>query len=115
VLLHASVADRPLGIERAKAKRLAAGAGAACARVAAGGFVDGEGAATLGCGTTFWIPCSGTVASRERAVIIVVFDGVLELGDGPKTIAGEKSKLNPIAVNIVICNRRCYRCCRKSI
>ncbi len=60
VLLHMSVADWPLGIERAKAERVALGAGAVAA-----------------CATAI----ASAVAGGERVVIGVAFDGMLEFGD----------------------------------
>ena len=73
VLLHMSVADWPLGTERAKAERVAVGAGAVAA-----------------CAT------ESADAGGERAVIGVAFVGELELGDEftacPKTISRKKSK-----------------------
>lgn len=82
-LLHMSVEDLPFGIERAKAERVAAGAGAvaASATAVAEGFVDSEGAPTLCGDTSCRMSCSGAVASRVAAGISVVFDGVSELGD----------------------------------
>jgi Transposase domain (DUF772) len=90
VLLHMSVADWPLGIERAKAERTAVGAGgvAACATAIA-----------------------SAVAGGERVVIGVAFDGDLELGDEltacPKTTSGKKSKPSLI-VNTVKRTMRLY-------
>ncbi len=57
VLLHMSVADRPLGIERPKAERVAVGAGAvaACATVIAEESVDCGTPSTSCAGTICWI------------------------------------------------------------
>lgn len=83
VLLHMSVEDWPLGIERAKAERVAVGARAvaACATAIAEGFVDCETAPAPCGGTICSIACSRTVAGGETVVIGVVFVGKLELGD----------------------------------
>ncbi len=80
VLLHMSVADWPLGIERPKAERVAVGAGAvaACATAIADGFVDCETAPTPCAGTICWISRASAVAGG--VVIGVAFDGELELG-----------------------------------
>ena len=59
-LLHMSVEDRPLGIERAKAERVAVGAGAVAA-----------------CATTV----ASAVAGGKRVVIGVAFDAMPEFGD----------------------------------
>ena len=114
VLLHMSVADWPLGIERPKAERVAVGAGAvaACATAIAEGFVDCETAPTLCAGTICWIACPSAVAGGETVVIGVAFDGELELRDEltacPKTASGKKSKPSLIVVNTVIRNMRLY-------
>jgi hypothetical protein len=98
VLLHMSVADWPLGTERAKAERVAVGAGAvaACATESADGFVDCETARTPCAATICWLSCPSADAGGERAVIGVAFDGELELGDEfaacPKTVSGKKNK-----------------------
>ena len=98
VLLHTSVADWPLGIERPKAERVAVGAGAvaACATAIADGFVDCQAAPTPCAATICWIACPSAVADDERVVSGVAFDGKRELGDEltscPKTTSGKKSK-----------------------
>jgi hypothetical protein len=98
VLLHMSVADWPLGIERAKAERVAVGAGAvaACATAIADGSVDCETAPTPSAATICWLSCPNADAGGERAMIGVAFDGELELGVEftvcPKTSSGKKSK-----------------------
>jgi hypothetical protein len=105
-LLHTSVADWPLGIERAKAERVAVGAGAvaACATAIAERFVDCEAAPTPCAGTICWIACRSAVAGGERVVIGAAFVGKLELGDEltacPKAASGKKNKPSFI-VNIV--------------
>jgi hypothetical protein len=71
VLLHMSVEDCPLGIERPKAERVADGAGAvaACATAIAEGFVGCEGAPTLQGGTSCRSSL-GTVANwREHGSV----------------------------------------------
>ena len=80
VLLHMSVADWPLGIERPKAERLAVGAGAivACATAIAEAFVDCETGPTLCAGTICLTSRSSAAAVGERVVIGVAFDGKLE-------------------------------------
>jgi hypothetical protein len=98
VLLHMSVEDWPLGIERPKAERVAVGAGAdaACATAIAERVVDCETAPTLCARTICWLCCSSAVAGGERVVIRVAFDGTLELGDEltpcPEMTCAEKSK-----------------------
>jgi hypothetical protein len=107
VLLHMSVADLPLGIERAKAERVAVGAGAiaACATAIADGSVDCVTAPTRCAATICRISGLSAVAGWERAVIGVAFDGKLELGDEltacPKTASGKKSKPSLIVLNTV--------------
>ena len=94
-----SVEDWPLGIERAKAERVAVGARAvaACATAIAEGFVDCETAPAPCGGTICSIACSRTVAGGETVVIGVAFVGKLELGDEltacPKTASAEKSNV----------------------
>jgi hypothetical protein len=108
VLLHTSVADWPLGIERPKAERVAVGAGAvaACATAIADGFVDCETAPTPWEGTICSIACPSAVAGGERVVIGAAFAGEPELGDEltacPKATSGTKSKPS-LDVNIVEC------------
>jgi hypothetical protein len=99
VLLHISVADWPLGIERPKAERVAVGAGvAACATAIAEGFLDGETAPTRCAAPFCWIACPSAVAGGERVVIGVAFAEELELGveltSCLKTNNAEKSKLS---------------------
>jgi hypothetical protein len=67
VLLHMSVTDWPLGIERAKAERVAVGAGAvaACDTVIADGSVDCETSPTPCAATICWISCSTAVTGGE--------------------------------------------------
>jgi hypothetical protein len=106
VLLHMSVAERPLGIEGAKAERVAVGAGAvaACATAIAERSVDCESAPMRCAATNCWFSCLSAVAGGQGLVIGVAFDGEAELGDElapcPKTASADNSKLSLI-VNTV--------------
>jgi hypothetical protein len=113
-LLHMSVEDWPLAIERPKAERVAVGAGAvaACATTIAEGFVDCEIAPTLCAGTICGIARPSAVAGGDAVVIGVAFGGMLELGDEltacPETTSGEKSKPSMTVVNTVKRTIRLY-------
>jgi hypothetical protein len=97
VLLHISVADWPLGTERAKAERVAVGAAAvaACATSIPNGFVGCETAPTPCAAKICWLAFPSAVAGGERVVIGAAFAGELELGDEwtacPNTTSGKKS------------------------
>jgi hypothetical protein len=103
------VEEWPLGIERAKAERVAVGAGiAACAATVAEGLVGRERAPALCGGPACCISRFGRVASCAEAGIRIVFDGMLKLGDElttcPEVNSGEISKPSLIFVNIVLRN-----------
>jgi hypothetical protein len=105
VLLHISVEDWPLGIEGAKAERVAVGAGAvaACSTTIAGRFVGCEGAPTLCGGARSWISCPGALASCVGAGISAVFEGIPELGDElmtcPEVNSGRTNRLSFVVAN----------------